>query len=115
MTEREKFDPNGAGILHPAAARILARWKLARGPEYSLKKSVNLRGVKIGIRHRKKDSTFGRFGGGWEFQLGVQASGTEVIIHYGIGSIRIINYRKLSRKYPETYTHNGPKPREEKP
>lgn len=88
---------------------------LIAGPEYVLKKSVIIRGVKIGIEQRKGDPVFGRFGGGWNFQLGIQASDTTAMIHYGIGSIVVTNYRKLARKYPESYTHDGRKPREEKP
>ena len=97
-------------FLNPAAARSFKRLKRNLGPEYILKKSVIIRGIKIGIEQRKKDPFFGRFGGGWNFQLGIQASDATVMIHYGIGSIVVTNYRKLAREYPESYTHDGRKP-----
>lgn len=102
-------------MKNPAVRRSFERWCQGLGPEYSFKKSVIIRGIGIRVEQRKGDPIFGRFGGGWDFELGIQASDTTVMAHYGIGSIVVTNYRKLARKYPETYTHEGRKPREEKP
>lgn len=50
---------------------------------------------KIQIEQRRKENLWGRFGGGWDFELGVQVGGSSVIFSYGVGMIRI----RLREKY----------------
>ena len=55
-------------------------------------KGVNLSKVIVGQRvvfEWRPPTGFGRFGGGWEVTLGIQAGGSEVIMNLGVCSVRI--------------------------
>lgn len=44
--------------------------------------------MKISIRHKSAKSYMGRFGGGWNWNLGFQAGGHELILNLLVFSIR---------------------------
>ena len=64
-------------------------------------------GLKFNLSQRHGDNAMGRFGGGWQFKLGVDIGGSDLIVNYGVGSIRITNYYILAKKYPDSYTTMG--------
>lgn len=45
--------------------------------------------VYISFNMRKKSEIFGRFGGGWNWQLGFQIGGSTIIINLLVASVRI--------------------------
>ena len=50
---------------------------------------VLFRQIKIEIEQRSKKSLWGRFGGGWNWQLGFEVGRTSILIHYLVGTVRI--------------------------
>lgn len=54
---------------------------------------------RLEIKHdiMKKDKIFGRFGGGWNWKVGIQVGGSCMIISWLVGSTRI-TWRKLDEK-----------------
>lgn len=52
---------------------------------------------KIRVEQRSKKNLWGRFGGGWNFELGIQVSRRSFILNYGVGSIRISLREKYRR------------------
>lgn len=47
---------------------------------------------------RTRDEHMGRFGGGWQWEVGIQAGGTSVIVNLLVASIRFTNKRKLEAR-----------------
>jgi hypothetical protein len=43
----------------------------------------------IEVAQRRKSNFMGRFGGGWQYKLGLQGSGSSWLIYYLVGSIWI--------------------------
>ena len=64
-------------------------------------------GLKFNLTQRHKDNACGRFGGGWQFKLGVDVGGSDLIVSYGVGTLRVTNYYSLAKKYPDMYTTKG--------
>ena len=52
--------------------------------ERTVKKSV-----KLTYQHRDKTAPMGRFGGGWQWQVGVQVGGKTAIVNLLVASVRI--------------------------
>jgi len=47
----------------------------------------------VKVEQRRKSNLWGRFGGGWNWELGIQV-GSDIIINYLVGSIRISRRKK---------------------
>lgn len=54
-----------------------------------MEKTIRTGNLDITFRHNKKDRLFGRFGGGWNWALGIQVGTRTIIINLLIMSIRI--------------------------
>ena len=52
-------------------------------------KTTRIFGYKVTYTHRDKADSFGRFGGGWNWIIGVQFGGRTMIINLLVCSIRI--------------------------
>lgn len=67
--------------------------KLVAGRTYRHK--VHLFGWRFKYERRTRDSFMGRFGGGWQWELGFQASSSTLIINCLVFSIRVnkLEYR----------------------
>lgn len=44
-------------------------------------KTRRIFGYKVTYTHRDKATSFGRFGGGWNWKIGIQAGGSSLIIN----------------------------------
>jgi hypothetical protein len=51
-------------------------------------------GWRFVYNRRSKDNLWGRFGGGWNWELGFQAGGRTVIVNLLVASVRIERKRK---------------------
>ncbi len=58
--------------------------------KYRFTKKFSLWKYSIRIEERSKDNLWGRFGGGWDWKLGIQIGGSTIIISLLVGEI-IIN------------------------
>jgi len=56
----------------------------------------NVRGRKVTFKHRSPNAPMGRFGGGWQWELGVQAGGSTVIFNLLVCTVRI-NFKRSMR------------------
>lgn len=92
--------------MKPSREKVLA-WLNGHNPTYLYRFRWNWAGWKFDLSQRHSDNAWGRFGGGWSFELGVQISRCTYIFNYGVGTLRIDNYRKLAKLYPERFTHRG--------
>lgn len=61
-----------------------------------MRREIRIRRLFIGYEHRSKDELWGRFGGGWNWKLGLQAGYTTLIINLLICSITIAILKKPS-------------------
>lgn len=59
------------------------------GVKYKYRKAI-----KVEIAQRSKDSPMGRFGGGWNWELGVQVGEGDFILNLLVLSIRITVWRE---------------------
>ena len=57
-------------------------------PEYFINKSIKFGRLKITFQWRNKDNLFGRFGGGWNWELGFQLGMNTLIINLLVCCIR---------------------------
>jgi len=55
--------------------------------QITIKKSIGR--LEFAFGYRSKDNAWGRFGGGWNWKLGVQIGGATVLINLLICSLRI--------------------------
>lgn len=58
-------------------------------PEYIYNREWRIGKLTLIAQQRKASSPMGRFGGGWNWKFGFQASGRTVIINYLVGYLRI--------------------------
>lgn len=68
MSKRDK------PLLWFSTRRIDRKWRLGR--------------LSIGLLYRRADGCMGRFGGGWNWKLGIQASGRSVILSLLVFTVR---------------------------
>jgi len=63
-----------------------------------IRKSWKVKRLTIIFEHRNKKEPMGRFGGGWNWELGFQAGGNSLILNFLISSLRFNLKRKESPK-----------------
>lgn len=57
-------------------------WLSGKDPHYIIKLQNKSTKLKIRFEMRSKDNFMGRFGGGWQWKVGFQASETTIIIYH---------------------------------
>lgn len=62
--------------------------------KYNIDKRGSLAGWEFHFSARSKDNLWGRFGGGWDWKLGVQGGGNTFIISLLIADLRISKSNK---------------------
>jgi hypothetical protein len=62
---------------------------MSRHNNFAIDKTVQYGRFKAGITWRSSKSIWGRFGGGWQWKLGFQASRTIIIISLLVMEIRL--------------------------
>ncbi len=75
---------------------ILAICKLNKifPPRYEINKQILIGKFDIRIEKRSKNNLWGRFGGGWNWVLGIEVGKTTIIINWLIGQIIIRKRRE---------------------
>jgi hypothetical protein len=63
-------------------------------PRKEVRREGHLFGWRFVYNRRSKDNLWGRFGGGWNWELGFQAGGRTVIVNLLVASVRIERKRK---------------------
>jgi len=81
LTSKEKF---WTGII---------RYNEAKGIDYVYRFGFRLLLWKIEVEQRRKNNLWGRFGGGWNWEFGILV-GSDIIINYLVGSVRISRRKK---------------------
>ena len=78
-------------------------WLSGKDPRYIIKSQNKSTKLKIRFEMRSKDNFMGRFGGGWQWKLGFQASKTSIIISLLVAELSISWYRltKSGKEYYE--------------
>jgi hypothetical protein len=64
--------------LYPKKTEYVKKWSWGR--------------VNFTYEHRSKDNLWGRFGGGWQWELGFQASSSTIIFNLLVSSLRVSWY-----------------------
>ena len=66
--------------------------------KYVLFKEVKIGRIKIQVEWRKKSNFWGRFGGGWNWHVGIQAGGRSIIISLLVLMIYISIHREQNNE-----------------
>jgi len=53
-----------------------------------MRKEVQIGKLKIKYKHKPKNETWGRFGGGWNWIVGIQAGGSCLTVNLLVASLR---------------------------
>lgn len=71
-------------------SELFARWVLdRRRTAWRIQREVRLGRLRVKFSWRSREFAFGRFGGGWNWKVGVQAGGRTLIVSLLIFSVRI--------------------------
>lgn len=81
LTDEEK------GIV--GLVRLKKLWPKPKTKEWLIDKKFSVGRFKVHIEKRSKEELWSRFGGGWQYELGIQIGLKTVIINWLVGSLRI--------------------------